>query len=103
MLQLIRRVIVISLGLAALIVVARLIGTLNAPTESVAQFRAQNCDPQPCWQGIRPTVTTLQQIKALIHIDPENPSPACWRLLSDSELNACVFAPENGIIRTIYI
>ena len=101
--QLIRRVIAISLGFAVLIVAARLIGTLNASPAAVAQFRAQYCDPQPCWQGIRPTVSTLQQIKVLIHVDPDNPRPACWNIVSDSALNACVFAPDNDVVRTIYI
>src|SRR5438105_12445840 len=107
MMLLLRRVLVVCFGFALLLVLVRLAGTLNAPTIAAAQLRALDCEPRPCWHDIRPGVTTLKQILQIVQVDTGNPAYVvdkvvpCWRVLLDSRLNVCAFAPPNDTLQAL--
>jgi hypothetical protein len=73
--------------LALLIVAARAIGSTNTPP-ALAMLDPGDC-PQPCWHGIRPGVTTVEEAKAILNatsipsaIGYLDPNIGCWKVSS---------------------
>ncbi len=58
----------LALTLITLLVTTRVVGgTIRPP--AIAMFQAQQCGPEPCWHGIQPGVTTIEQAKAILSAD----------------------------------
>jgi hypothetical protein len=96
--------------LALLIVTARAIGSTNKPP-AMAMLDPGDC-PQPCWQGIRPGVTTFHDAKANLRADPdvrvvgEEANEMCWRMISKNGWAGCIESdggPDQRTARVAYI
>ena len=71
--------IVILMGL--LLFGARTTGSAATPGTIASQFMAEQCSPQPCWRGIQPGKTPMDQTRTLLKADNSNPLndyKLCW-------------------------
>jgi hypothetical protein len=100
----------ISILLIVLILSARLVGSRNK-VPGAAIFDPGNC-PQPCWHGIQPGKTTLDEAEAILRADPlfsdirrEQPVVRFhldWTINSNPVYYGGVHA-ENNVITKIWI
>lgn len=64
MFRIISLLFIITVVCSLLLIVPRVTGGLNR--SPVEQFASEYCSPQPCWRGIRPGVTSLNQTRAIL-------------------------------------
>ena len=78
---------------------SRLLGARTEPPAAIALLDSGDC-PQPCWHGIRPGVTTIDEAKALLRIDKtvtrveQTELQLCWQLperLATEDGRSCLF------------
>jgi hypothetical protein len=89
---------------SAMLLAARLGGSLNKPL-GMSILEANLCDPQPCWQGIRPgeispdqAMTNLRRGGALLTTTDSRP---CWYMLSAPFWLSCVSGMSGDNSRVI--
>jgi hypothetical protein len=92
---------------ALLIVTARAIGSTNKPP-ALALLDPGDC-PQPCWQGIRPGVTTFVQAKAILQADPvlslrqQDTITICWQKRRGQAHWGCISSDRVGRVARITV
>lgn len=84
----------------AILATVRIIGSLS-PSPGVALFASQQCTPEPCWLGIQPGVTTLEQAGQFIRQPAEAFGPEdyrttfCWQPLP-ARYGGCAYSSESS-------
>jgi hypothetical protein len=94
----------LTISCSVMLVTARLGGSLNKPL-GMSILQANLCDPQPCWQGIRPgeispdqAMTNLRRSGALLTTIGSKP---CWFMLSAPFWLSCVSGVSGDNSRAI--
>ena len=93
MIRLLIRVMTVTAMCSAMLVTVRLGGSLNKPL-GAAILEANRCDPQPCWQGLRPGAVGFDQVvpylrsRGAIILTPAGSDP-CWYMLSAPFWRSC--------------
>ncbi len=87
---------------AILLTVARFDGRLDKPV-GVSILEANRCDPQPCWQGIRPGTMRFDQMVAYLHSQgalllTASGSDPCWYLPSAPLWRSCARSLHGDLI-----
>src|SRR5437870_2552846 len=79
-----RRVVIVVIIFVVTLVGVRLVGALSQPN-ALDVIRAAQCTPMPCWQGIQPGKTTMDEAKAILTantaftvLDVSRPGDLCW-------------------------
>jgi hypothetical protein len=103
------RVVVILATISAMLFAVRLAAN-GSPSLAVNMLQAQQCDPQPCWQGVRPNAMTRQRAEDILKAQgalPDRFVPGdtqyCWSSMTTPFWRSCAYmhnsAPESTIQR----
>jgi hypothetical protein len=110
---LIRSVIVVAV-FAGLLTAVRMVGAINQPT-AFDVIRAGRCTPMPCWQGIQPGKTRMEEAKTILAADkavtivssPSYSGDICWYTAYGPFWRSCArqaWDPKDGdVVESINI
>jgi hypothetical protein len=89
------RIAVILATFSALLLAVRLVAS-GSPSLAVNMLQAQQCDPKPCWQGVRPGVMTQPQAANVLKAQgalPDKFTPGdshyCWSSMTIPFWRSC--------------
>jgi hypothetical protein len=89
-------IVLVALFAVLITVVEAMGGLIKSPAAALMQ--AYRCEPQPCWHGIRPGMTTLEQARAVMDADSSFAASLgiykerCWHVVAAPSWKAC-FGP----------
>ena len=96
------RVVVILAMFFVLLLAVRLVAS-GSPSLAVNMLQEQQCDPKPCWQSVRPNLTTQQQVARILDATdalPDNFAPGdsyyCWSSMTVPFWRSCVQLQSNA-------
>jgi hypothetical protein len=103
------RIAVILATFSALLLAVRLVAS-GSPSLAVNMLQAQQCDPKPCWQGVRPGVMTQRQAAGILEARgalPDNfavgDNHYCWSSMAIPFWRSCTqwlgSTPDTAIER----
>ena len=118
--RLVNLIAIVGLAFVVIIIAIRMVGGLVQPVNPAQTILALGACEQPCWRGIYPGVTTLDQADALLNMDTLNvrgvvdvrsglfgvrARHVCWTLSADPGWQGCAVRQDGapGPVNEIYL
>jgi hypothetical protein len=101
--------VVVVLGTFFILLLAVRLVASGSSSLAVNMLQAQQCDPKPCWQGVRPNVMTRQQAEVILKSQGALPdvywqgdTQYCWSSLATPFWRSCAYMQISAQESTIH-